>query len=168
VEGDISQALGDVLAGKSVSGSTYTVTVSGVNLGNSSHYAALLHGIADGIPSGDIELDLSGCTGVFVDKALIPAGEKARFTEVTLPEATRIDGSAFYNCAALTSVSLGATPPALPGGANDGWFRQYSAGATNVVAITVPSGAASAYENAWSLITRKLLLRRFNPASVPD
>jgi hypothetical protein len=134
VADDISAALENALEGHTGAG-PHTVTVTGVDLSNTSHYAALLHGIAGGL-SGTIELDLSGCTGLFVDKALIPPAEKARFTKLTLPSTVvltadrteeerdavfggwtgltdvtapnlvDIGNATFYGCSALTSVSL--------------------------------------------------------------
>jgi hypothetical protein len=134
VADDISGAISDALAGHS-GGGPHTVIVTGVDLGKADHYAALLHGIAAGIPPGDIILDLSGCTGLFVDKALIPPVEKARFTALTLPSTVvftadygedeggvfsgwtnlaaitapnllDIGSSTFYDCTSLASVNL--------------------------------------------------------------
>jgi hypothetical protein len=128
VSDDIAAAVEEALDGKTGS-DPVTVRVSGVNLGSTSHYTEMLYGLAAGIPSAGIALDLSDCTGTAIDQVSILASVKARFVSVTLPDTliyltnsafngwnslkeihapntVEIGASAFSGCTALETADL--------------------------------------------------------------
>jgi hypothetical protein len=85
---DIGEALSLALAAKT--GGTdapYAVKISGLDLSDSYTVRQIFHGVAAGIPEGDINLDLSECTGAFFGyNAGISSRDRARFTGLTLPD----------------------------------------------------------------------------------
>jgi hypothetical protein len=67
-------------------GEPWAVKVSGLDLSDSYTARQIFHGVAAGIDEGDIDLDLSECSGAFYGyNAGIPTKDRARYTGLTLP-----------------------------------------------------------------------------------
>jgi hypothetical protein len=102
-----------------------------------------------GITTGDIgttAFDSSGLESVSFPNARGAIGEGA-FSEceyletVHIPQITVIYGSAFCDCASLTSITMGETPPVLNG------FIHFTSTTPDNFTIRVPIGSVTAYEN---------------------
>lgn len=85
---DPGEALAAALAAKTGGGEEpWLVKVSGLDVSDSYTARQIFHGVAAGIPQGDIDLDLSDCSGAFIGyNAGVSRGDKARFVGLTLPD----------------------------------------------------------------------------------
>jgi hypothetical protein len=99
---DPSAVIAAAIAGKTGSGTPadpYVVQVSGVELYDSvnaiDNLETILEGLASGIPTGDISLDLSACTGTsFYAPSGVTSAVFDRFVSVTLPDTITVIASA--------------------------------------------------------------------------
>lgn len=88
-----------------------------------------------------VAVKIGDCVTSIDDSALMMSSS---LTSVTIGSGvTSISGMAFYGCGSLTSITIYATTPPSLGG----WGVFES---TNDCPIYVPSGHATAYQNAWS------------------
>jgi hypothetical protein len=97
--GDIATAIQDAIdgiSGAGVSGNPWIVNVSGVDLTNDYDVKHLFHGLALGIPTGEISLDLSGCTGWRLGFVDVSPADKSRIVALTLPPSITEIPSALY------------------------------------------------------------------------
>jgi hypothetical protein len=88
---------------------TYSVTLTGVNLGANSGWSSLRSAIGT---SKYVSLDLSGCTGTAIPYVASSSGNfyNAKLTGIVLPETlTTIGAYAFYNCVSLVTVNIPAS-----------------------------------------------------------
>jgi hypothetical protein len=85
---DIGEALRSALAAKTEGdGKPWIVKISGLDFSDPYTARQIFHGVAAGIPDGDIELDLSECAGAFFGyDPGVSRKDKARFTGLTLPD----------------------------------------------------------------------------------
>jgi hypothetical protein len=103
----------------------WIVKVSGLDLSDTYIARQIFHAVAEGIPEGDIELDLSECTGEFFGyNAGISVKDKARYTSLTLP-------------ASLISISDGkkGTNDTLTSGAFTGFTNLKSVRAAGLLRV---------------------------------
>jgi hypothetical protein len=84
---DIAAALSLALEAPAGGGAEpWAVSVSGLDLSDSYTARQIFHAVAAAIPDGDIDLDLSGCTGDFYGyNGGLTLKDRARFTGLTLP-----------------------------------------------------------------------------------
>jgi hypothetical protein len=85
---DIGEALSSALVAKTGGdGEPWAVKISGLDLSDAYTARQIFHGVAAAIPEGDIDLDLSECTGAFFGyDPGVSLKDKARYTGLTLPD----------------------------------------------------------------------------------
>jgi hypothetical protein len=153
--GDISAAIAAALAGKTGSG-PYTVTVTGVDLTNDADLKNLYYGIADGIASGDINLDLSACTGWGISYSAVPAVAKARYVSLILPATVKDIGSGSTGTGAFAGFT-GLASVTASGVTTVGNFAFQSC--TSLMTVTLPVATSfgnSTFNGCTSLATVSL------------